>query len=872
VPEAVKKPPSAAAGGGASAKPGGGERRRGEEVDPAAGPQWSAWSNLWQMPVILISVALIGLGVYVGFTRGQVLDFDAALSQVEQFLSDGRLVQAEVRLRDVIEPQLGKAAPPQQARFHMAVADWLSLAQAQSAADQAAKGLPAMALEGPTANDRRIVEQYTLAVQGGISPNARQLQRWAQSLIALGELEPARDRLRELEHMAMQAHLDPTTREDAQIRRNQVLRLLVERSLRQTKLSLASLMQILADYRADRLLSVADETWAIARQAELRLESGEPEQAVDRLMVDMRRLEARVTASGSAPPPMGELYTLLGRAYFDLGRFDDATFALKRAMAFFSGPDPIRGQAIVIAAQIAQASGRLEEALDSFDMVVREYVNTLSHLPGVLGRAEVRGAMGNDAASLEDYRQVRDALLRAGALPRRDVTAQRVAQSLCDRHDAALVADKNDAALSCSLLAEELFPAGQTPSGVLLRVASTSRLIAGRIIAEALAAANDPSLRPDQLDAGIRAEANVHFKRAADYYLRHARMTAGSPTEDEIWADSLWLAADSYDLAGWRDQAITHFTEYLAGRSAADPRRAEATFRLAQAHQAEFQHPDAVRYYEQLLAEHPRSPFASASHVPLARCYLALEQPSQAERQLLAVVSGERYLEPEAVDYREALIELGRLYDRTGDAVRAIEHLTVASRRYAADPRIAEIRFRLADSHRAYADQLKEQSTSAALTIAERDERLAQRAAQLRIAMDLFTLVIDEFERMGARRMDSVQKDYLRGAHLARAGCAYDLELHDKAIELYDLAARKYADHVSSLMALVQIVNCYEAMGDSSRARAAHARALLRLQQLPDSAFQEPGAMMNRRAWEDWLRNVPPIGPMTASAGSGAEG
>ena len=37
------------------------------------------------------------------------------------------------------------------------------------------------------------------------------------------------------------------------------------------------------------------------------------------------------------------------------------------------------------------------------------------------------------------------------------------------------------------------------------------------------------------------------------------------------------------DTGGWHDLCITHFAEYVAGRSEADPRRPEAVFRLAQA-------------------------------------------------------------------------------------------------------------------------------------------------------------------------------------------------------------------------------------------------------------------------------------------------
>jgi hypothetical protein len=65
------------------------------------------------------------------------------------------------------------------------------------------------------------------------------------------------------------------------------------------------------------------------------------------------------------------------------------------------------------------------------------------------------------------------------------------------------------------------------------------------------------------------------------------------------------------------------------------------------------------------------------------------------------------------------------------------------------------------------------------------------------------------------------------------------------------------------MYALVQIVNCYAALGDEQRAAAAHHRALQRLKQLPDQAFATPEALLDRAAWERWLTNNP-VGPAPA--------
>jgi len=59
------------------------------------------------------------------------------------------------------------------------------------------------------------------------------------------------------------------------------------------------------------------------------------------------------------------------------------------------------------------------------------------------------------------------------------------------------------------------------------------------------------------------------------------------------------------------------------------------------------------------------------------------------------------------------------------------------------------------------------------------------------------------------------------------------------------------------MTALIQIVNCYSYLGDTPRAQAAHRRALLRLEALPDEAFDASDALLDRAAWERWLKNMP---------------
>lgn len=817
-----------------------------DEASMVAAPPTGAWANLWQVPAIILSGILIAVGILVVVARAPENDFDGALDQIEAMIDGGEFDRAAAELNEVIEPNLKLASPPQQARFHAIVGDWIALSVAQQN------------VNAPTHHER-VAKEYARAIEGGALMSPARLERWANALIALGQIDSARHRLAELEGLAAASDRGVEIRE----RRNRVLRRLVEFSLGQEDLSYDVLMDLLDQYAADALLTMSDRLWVIARRAELRLEDGLVREAVDRLLLDMRRIEPELTDADRHDA--ASLYTLLARAYFDLGEISLAEFQLLEAMRRFRGPEADRGEAILLSGHISTARGEWREGFERYDEAIREYPGTRSHLPALLGRAEVRSVLGEHEFSLADYRTLQELL--PVAAPRRDVTPTTVAESLASRHLAALTMRRLETALAYILLAEDFFEPADVPSNVLLGIAMTSRQLADDLMADVTARSQDAGMAIDEAEPAVRHRAAELYRDAGDYYVRHARLSAGGLHEDDAWADSLWLAADSYDLGGWRALALRHFTEYLGGRSDADPRRPEATFRLAQCYQAELEYQDAVSYYEQVIETHPRSPFATSAHVPLARCYRALDRPREAEQQLTLVLEGiGSTIGPDALDYRDALIELGTLLHDTGEYVRAIEQLHKATQRYVGDPRVHEITFRLADSYRRYAAQIGDQLKDASLAPAQLAELEALRFEQLTRALGLFAQVCERDDILQPPPIDRVERQLLRHAYLYRADSAFELGLYDEAVDYYDEVAHRFPGDYASLTALVQIVNCYWALGDENRARAAHNRALVRLKQLPESAFETPDSLLDRSAWEQWLRNIP-LGRTVAIAG-----
>jgi tetratricopeptide (TPR) repeat protein len=801
----------------------------------------------WQLPALLIGVCLIAFGLNTFSHQAPTDDVDGLLAKVEGLLTSGRPTDAAQILRDDVEPNLAQATPALAARFHVLMADALAIDATMRPREAA-----------PWTD---VAKHYELAAEHGSALASEQLERWAIALVELGDLDGARARL-----AAMKAQLLASASDDKlALRCASILRSIVTASIQQPGTSGKAAMSLLSEFRADAMLTAADEAWAAARQAELRLLDGRAQEAVDRLLVDIRRAEQRARAGEAVE--FGELLLLLGRAQHQLGAHEDTRYAIELALQQLQPGHALRGEAIELLGRVALSAGELELALDHFDSVVRDYVGTPAHLPALLGRAEVRGMLGAHDQSLEDFQALRDLLASTLGKQSQGLMRDQLAVALAERHDAALATDKLDLALKYLQLSERCYPGSSAPVEIVHRMATTSRQLADDLAAPMLA--NEHAANTfDSTDSA--SEALRLYRQAAENFVKHARLVAAQAGQDGVWAESLWLAADSYERANWPELALDHFAEYLAASPRTDPRHAEAMFRMAQAHHAMSQLTNAVELYERLIRENPRSPFAAQSHVPLARCYLALDRRPEAEQQLRQVLDGHQLLTPDASGYRDAQFQLGALYAEQGEYLRSIETLDAAITANHDDPRVDEARFQLAGCYLKHALSLDDDLAAPDLGLNQRNDAHQLQREHLTLALELYGGAIKSLESRPTA-LDPLERDVLRSAYLARADCAFHLGRFDRAkfelaADLYDQAARRYSDQSVSLTALVQMVNCFHALEDRERASAAQLRAQARLEQLPDSAFDAPDAILDRQAWARWLRNAPPPSPDARAA------
>jgi len=100
-----------------------------------------------------------------------------------------------------------------------------------------------------------------------------------------------------------------------------------------------------------------------------------------------------------------------------------------------------------------------------------------------------------------------------------------------------------------------------------------------------------------------------------------------------------------------------------------------------------------------------------------------------------------------------------------------------------------------------------------------------ERTRRLEEAQKLFTQVVAEFELRDESTLSPVEALSFRNAYFYRADCAYDLRQFKQAIDLYEVAAKRWEAHPASLVALVQIVNSYCEMNMVQEAKVANLRA-----------------------------------------------
>ncbi len=777
--------------------------------------------QVWQLPLLLVAVLLLVAGFFMSSPETPPPDPRAPLIEARS------LITAE-RYEDAIEVLKGVAAAPTplpddelQAEWHVLYGD--AVARLLRVKDWSNKE-----------NHQLVVDRYQSAQELGRELDNRQLEILADSLLELGRGEEAwalREKFGEsgveVRNRLRRRHLEVIAGQPDKAR---------------------EAIEGLMSFATDKGVGREHRIWAIARQAEILLRDRDPvgaEFLLQRWMPQFGYGEPGVN-------DIGELLVLLGKAYLANGNHRSAERQYLEAQQMLDAIDPMQGEALADLGRIRYEEDNVPDALELFNGAIEQFPNTPAYLRALVGQAECYARLGDGASALASYTLAVERVTERGADP---AWVDRVAESLATQREWRLSQDEYEVALKL-LEQEQRLHGAALPRALMLKIASAHERLAGRIVGGD--DSSDQRERMRALDAATRAEVARHYKAAADQYDAHAQQAIDNHDVDG-YSESMWRAADCYDKAGRHDLAIRAFQDYAKTRED-DPRRLRVTFRLAQAHHAEAQFQLAADMYQQLVEQNPKSPEAYASLVPLARCYLAIgtDKWPRAEQVLLAVVTDHEALRPESREYREALIELGRLYYKRGeegDYVKAIERLNEAVARYGEDELLPDLLFQLGDAYRKSVAQI-DKKLEEPLPPSQRAKFRAERANRLAEAQRAFDRVIRMYEAGDTDRLSDLHKLYLRNGYFYRADCAYDLGRYDGpngSIALYDAAVQRYSKEPAVLIALIQIVNSYCELGEYDKARTANERAKVHLERIPDEAFNDPNLPMDRDHWRRWL-------------------
>lgn len=357
-----------------------------------------------------------------------------------------------------------------------------------------------------------------------------------------------------------------------------------------------------------------------------------------------------------------------------------------------------------------------------------------------------------------------------------------------------------------------------------------------------------------------------------------ARLAGLSQTLPEH-AEALWASAEHYRQGHDLERALEQYTRFINTRPAkllslAILRRGETLFDLGRLD-------DALAHFERIVEAYPGSPVAFEAAYLIGACRLERNEPDEAERAWRALLASAE-LTPAAREWRNALFSLGKLlYDRaalaagTNDSLggaaatpaerakreaesvartlnrweEAVSRLAEFVERYSDDPRTIEARYLLARALGRAAELHRRSLERAETDNARREEHRRMLGLLERADAELHVLQRDLSRLDEDGRLDELGSRILRSVNFELGHNAYAREAYDDALTQYALAANRYPQSPQTLVAYVQMTNCYSRLHRPAEARSMVEQARVIIQGLPERSFDDPGTNLNRAEW-----------------------
>jgi tetratricopeptide (TPR) repeat protein len=767
-------------------------------------------ARLWQVPLLLFSLALFGYAAYLFIDPKPGLSIDQKVKLARTYLIEERPDAAIEQLNKLLGHE--KLDRLHEGQIHMMLAEAISVAEIQK--DKKVRI--------PRKNEQ-IIEQTELALANDIPANYEIHRRLAESYEALHNISAS------LKHYYAAMAMDP----GHSLRMH---RKIIDLHLNHDDADGAA--TALDQYIARKELADSERSWALCESAHLRIDHGS--------FADARALLADAARLCANPVDQGQINFWQGYCSWKLGDADDAERYLRLARDEMHTRHPLDGDACYVLGKIAEDKKDWKVANSFYEVVIVDHPDSRFAPLSRLGRGVCRIAVAQDAAGLTDLHNLTSQLAQDEAIKTGRAKYQGdVVNGLKIASDMLTVRGNYQGALELLSYEQSLQP--ELPPTFFARLGNVYEKRADQVQDSIEEASVNDQMKLQQQARDLHAN-------AGDAYIAYSHGL--TLADDKGYGESLWRGIDQYDRAGDLRRKISALKVFISERPN-DSLAPDALLKLGEAYQAMGAYDDAIAAFQKNLFSHATALAASKSAVPLAQCYIAKgpEFYGKAEKTL-ADVLGNPLITPEAAEFRQSLFDLAQLYYRTNrfeDAVSKLEELT---QRYPQDDKMGQMLFLMADSYRKSAYALNDQTAttrpSDVVASVDPTEAIQARRQRLAKARQLYDRVINAYRL--AEPHDEVGLLYQKLSHFYRADCAYDLSNYAEAIQLYDTAAFRYQDDPSALSAFVQIVNSNYALGKLDEARTANERAKVLLKKMPANAFADGSFSMPKAYWQDWLK------------------
>ena len=252
----------------------------------ASNSEYPRPAQLWQVPVLLVALALFAAAAYLFINPTSGVSIDQKIEVARTYLKYNRPEAALDQLNRLISTE--KLSPENEAKIHLLLAQSLDDAQKLHHISVAT-------------NYQRIVEQTRLALAGGIKADPEIYRRLGESYEAMNQPLDALDNYRRA--MAMDPRRSPNLQ-----------RKVIELQLQQPDLGPAE--GSIEDYLKDPKLADSERAWALQQKSKLLMSRGS--------YVDARSLLSESVHLALDPSMQGEGNYRLGVCSWKLGENAEA--------------------------------------------------------------------------------------------------------------------------------------------------------------------------------------------------------------------------------------------------------------------------------------------------------------------------------------------------------------------------------------------------------------------------------------------------------------------------------------------------------------------------------------------------------------------